>query len=69
MSVHDLKKARLKKNAKTAVDNIQDVLKVINLTERALKPFKVYKPVQAIMQTLKDEKSILESHLKKLKEL
>lgn len=72
MKVRDLKKARQAKNAKIACENIRDILKVLDLSTRALEKFRGYKTVQNILSTMKFERTILDAHLKeftKIKEL
>lgn len=69
MKVHDLKKARLAKNAKIACENISDIIRILDLTTRALNNFKGYKSVQSVISTVKAEKSILESHLVQFKKM
>lgn len=65
MKVHDLKKARQTKNVKIAIDNIKDILRVFDLTTRALEIFKGYKSVQNVLATIKYERGILQSNLQK----
>ncbi len=69
MKIHSLSKARQSKNSKIAVDNIATILRVLKLTISALDHFRAYKSVQAIIATIKYEKVILESQLKKISEL
>lgn len=63
MTIFDLKKARRSKKVKIAVSNIVDILKVFDLTIRALEIFKGYTSVQNVLATLKYERGILQSHL------
>jgi hypothetical protein len=69
MKVHNLKKARQQRNVKVAIDNIQDILKVFDLTNKALENFKGYKSVQNVIALIKSERGILDSHLQKFKKL
>lgn len=69
MKIHDLKTARQIKNVKIALDNIKDILKVLDLTIKALEHFKGYRAVQAILATIKYEKTILDAQMMQFKKL
>lgn len=61
MAVHNIKDL---KNARVFSQHIEAILQVINLTIKGLEMFKAYGSAQRILATLKEEKHILESHLK-----
>ena len=71
MSITSLKDFKQLKNAKIAYSHLQDILKVYNLTVKALDrpPLNIYMSVQKILNQVKAEKSILEAHLNKYKKI
>jgi len=57
------------KRAKVIVKELQEVIKVMSLTIRALTFFKKYKTVMETVGLLKDNKVLLEIHLAKQKRI
>lgn len=51
------------KIAKQFSVDVENIMKAINLTSKALSYYQHYKPVKKILNTLIDEKAILEAHL------
>lgn len=66
MSVFNAKKYKL---AKVICGDLELILKVVNLSLRGLEPYRPYTPVRRLIESLKEEKSILESHLEKQKKI
>lgn len=51
------------KKAKTVVEELDVVIKIINLTLKGLKPFREYTTLSETIECLKDSKTILGIHL------
>lgn len=62
----DLKKY---KEAKAVIPHLEAILKVFTLTIAALTRFKAYIPVAKVLVVVEDQRLILESHLKKYKNI
>lgn len=59
MSVHSLKKI---KESRMMLPHVNDMLKVLSLTEKALSHFKHYMPAMRVLQTIRNEKILLEGY-------
>lgn len=59
-NIHDLQKI---KRAKIIVRELEQVLKIINLSIQGLKPYKKYTTLSETLLCLRDSKDILEIHL------
>jgi hypothetical protein len=59
MAIVNLKSYRL---AKEFSKDAKDIMKVLDLTEKALAHFSHYKPVKAILSELRNQKGILSAH-------
>jgi len=59
MSIHNLKDY---KQSKIVLPHLIAILKVLDLTERSLKPFNYYVPVARVLVVIKEQKSIIESY-------
>lgn len=55
--------------AKRYAEDAKDILKVVDLTTKALQPFQQYKPVVDIIDQLTKSKSVLEAHLQKAQQV
>jgi hypothetical protein len=64
MSIHSL--AEYKKS-QVIVADLERILKVLSITETGLKKFKHYRPVQAILTTIYNEKVFLKLYLEQYK--
>jgi hypothetical protein len=60
MNVTKLKDYRV---AKKFVADSESFMRVIDLSIRALTPFKTYKPINRVLVELEDQKAILGAHL------
>lgn len=67
----DLETYNLKdyKQSKIAVEHIEAILLAIGLSIRALQLFKIYLPVAKILDVMQVQQGVLESALKKIKEV
>jgi hypothetical protein len=66
MSLHNAKDYKL---AKIFCNDLELILKIVGLAIRGLEQFRHYKPVTRLLYNLKEEKTILESHLDKYKKV
>lgn len=57
------------KEAKAVIPHLEAILKVFDLTIKALKIFKAYIGVAKVLLVIEDQKLILESHLAKYRKL
>lgn len=57
------------KKAKTVVEELDMVLKIINLTIKGLKPFREYNSLSETLEALKDSKTILGIHFEHNKQV
>ena len=55
------------KKAIVIVKELEKVIKILRATEISLRSYTKYRPVQYILTTLVDEKSLLEMHLERYK--
>lgn len=55
------------KQAKVHLEHLEAILKVLNLTQKGLSHFSVYIPVYKILDCIKEQKTVLESHVTKQK--
>lgn len=63
MSIHNLKNY---KESLILLPDVEDILKVLTLTEKALTHYKHYIPAAKVLFTVKDQKAILEGYKKEL---
>lgn len=55
------------KKALVIVKEIEKIIKVLNATESSLRTFEKYRPVQSILTTILQEKSLLQIYLEQYK--
>ena len=66
MEVHNLKRY---KESKTILPHLEQILRVLELTEQSLTYFKSYIPVAKLLLNIKEQKKILEGYRNKYKEI
>lgn len=66
--VKSLSKFKQRKKNNLHKQNIQMILKVFDLTKRSLKYFETYSAAQQVILVIDNERRILESHLKQIKD-
>lgn len=64
-NIRSLKDFKDERKMRVYVSHLKQILKVLDLTSRGLKLFEVYTPVRSILTTIRMERVVLESHLKK----
>lgn len=60
-NIHEYKKSLV------IVKDLEKILKILGATEASLKQFEKYRPVSYVLQTLSENKPILELYLEKYK--
>lgn len=65
-NVHSIKNFKNTKQLKLQVTHLKAILKVVDLSIKGLTTFEVYVPVHTILITLREQKRILEAHLKQI---
>lgn len=67
-NVVSIKQHKEAKTNKLHIANIEVILKIVDLSLRGLERYGIYRPVMDILLVLKEQKSILEAHLNKMKQ-
>lgn len=66
MAIHDIEEY---KKAKTILPHLEQILRVLDLTEQSLSYFKSYIPISSILVNIKEQRIVLEAYRKKFKDI
>lgn len=64
MTIHNLAEYQ---KAKVVVEDLEKILKILHVAETGLRKYKHYRPIQAILTTIYNEKALLKIYLEQYK--